>query len=215
MVDINLILVISICVFSIFLFYKYKLYSSEKHKTAIQLLIALNVIFTVYVLYSSMLIHEEEIVNVDATFYEKLLSGLWDEIQIIFMRNPKMNYFYDELYNGVDHSSYHKRDEYLEQMICFKILGKFTQYAEYYYSHIDLHKYAESLKSHNVKIIKIISNNLKSEVFRKYLYYYLNNFGGLMIMQWFKEFYNISPPSMENTNNAEYINNHPYTEINK
>ena len=211
MIDISLVIVFGITLLSIFGFYYYKLYSSEKHKSAIQLLIALNVIFTVYVLYKSILIHSEDIINTDSVFFDTLVSGLWGEIQLLFSRHPKMYYFYDELYNGVEMSNYHDRDEHLEQIICFKILGKITQYAEYYLTHIELPAYSDEVKQHNVKIIKILNNNMNSEVFRHYLDQYLNDFGGISVIKWFKEFYNIYPSNMKNTNKAEYINTHPHS----
>jgi len=208
MVDTSILVVIGVCLCSVFVFYRFKLYASEKHKSAIQLLIGLNVVFTVYILYSTLKFHKEEIGNTYSMFYEKLMSGIWGDIQSVFMRHPQMKYFYDELYNGIEISSNENRDEYLEQIISFKLLSKYAHYAEYYYSHRDLSEYKDTVLLHNEIILKTMNNNLKSAIFRDYVDRYLSEFGGVPIINWFKEFYDISPSSMENTNKAEYINNH-------
>jgi len=204
--QLDIIIILLIFSTSIFLFYKLKLYNSEKHKSAIQLLIGLNVIFTVYVLYKSIQIHSEEIANNDSIFFDRLMNGLLDSPITIFVKYPKMNYFYDEIYNGIGTdigTDIGNRDEYLEQIITYEILNKCTQFTEYYYGHIDIPEYTEKVKLYNVKVIKIMNQHLKSNAFKKYTVNYLNDLAGILPIKWFKEFYNIIPSNMENTISAQ------------
>ena len=202
---IDIIIIFLIFSTIIFLFYKLKLYNSEKHKSAIQLLIGLNVIFTVYVLFKSIQIHSEDIANNDSIFFDRLMNGLLDSPITIFVKYPKMNYFYDEIYNGtgIGTDIGTDRDEYLEQIITHEILNKCSQFIEYYYGHIDFSEYSEKVKLYNVKVIKIMNQHLKSNAFKKYTVNYLNDLAGPLSIKWFKEFYNIEPSNMENTISAQ------------
>ena len=207
--QLDLITVLFIFISSVFIFYKFKLYNSEKHKSAIQLLIGLNVIFTVYVLYKSLQIHSEDVANNDSVFFDKLMTGLIDSPSHIFIKYPKMKYYYDEIYNEDDGSTIYveNRDEYLEQIITYDILNKCSQFTEYYYGHIDIPSYSDKIKIYNVKVLKLMNQHFKSDAFKKYTIMYLNDLAGPIPMQWFKEFYNLVPSNMQNTQIAQAQNN--------
>lgn len=206
--QLDLIAVLFIFISSVFIFYKFKLYNSEKHKSAIQLLIGLNVIFTVYVLYKSLQIHSEDVANNDSVFFDKLMTGLIDSPSRIFVKYPKMKYYYDEIYNEDGSTIYvENRDEYLEQIITYDILNKCSQFTEYYYGHVDIPSYSDKIKIYNVKVLKLMNQHFKSDAFKKYTIMYLNDLAGPIPMQWFKEFYNLVPSNMQNTQIAQAQNN--------
>ena len=206
--QLDLIAVLFIFISSVFIFYKFKLYNSEKHKSAIQLLIGLNVIFTVYVLYKSLQIHSEDVANNDSVFFDKLMTGLIDSPSHIFIKYPNMKYYYDEIYNEDGSTIYiENRDEYLEQIITYDILNKCSQFTEYYYGHIDIPSYSDKIKIYNVKVLKLMNQHFKSDAFKKYTIMYLNDLAGPIPMQWFKEFYNLVPSNMQNTQIAQAQNN--------
>lgn len=206
--QLDLIAVLFIFITSVFIFYKFKLYNSEKHKSAIQLLIGLNVIFTVYVLYKSLQIHSEDVANNDSVFFDKLMTGLIESPSRIFVKYPKMKYYYDEIYNEDGSTIYvENRDEYLEQIITYDILNKCSQFTEYYYGHVDIPSYSDKIKIYNVKVLKLMNQHFKSDAFKKYTIMYLNDLAGPIPMQWFKEFYNLVPSNMQNTQIAQAQNN--------
>lgn len=203
--QLDLIAVLIIFIVSVFIFYKFKLYNSEKHKSAIQLLIGLNVIFTVYVLYKSIQVHSEDVANSDSVFFDTLMTGLIESSSRIFIKYPKMKYYYDEIYNGI-YDTHADRDEYLEQLVTYHILNKCSQFTEYYYGHVDMPSYSDKIKIYNVKVLKLINQHFKSDAFKKYTIMYLNDLAGPIPMQWFKEFYNIVPSDMKNTHIAQEQN---------
>lgn len=207
--QLDLIVVLFIFIISVFIFYKFKLYNYEKHKSAIQLLIGLNVIFTVYVLYKSLQIHSEDVANNDSIFFDKLMTGIVESPSHIFVKYPKMKYYYDEIYNEDGCSTIYEenRDEYLEQIITYNILDKCSQFTEYYYGHVDIPSYSDKIKIYNVKVLKLMNQHFKSPAFKKYTIMYLNDLAGPIPMKWFKEFYNIVPSDMQNTRIAQAQNN--------
>ena len=181
----------------IFLFQKFKLYKHEKYKVYISLFVASNVIFTIYIIFIQAQNHSEEIINSNSTFYNDLMNNLYDETLKIFRENPKMKYYFDELFNNIDSSSTSEyliqRDPYLEEIISYRIMSSMANYTVFYYSHVNLDNYKDLIVAQRYRIIKIINMFLNSKIFREYLDKYLNNFSGMNNLKFFKEFFNIVP----------------------
>ena len=209
-------------------FHHYKLYKDDKYKTYIKLFIASNVIFTVYVIFVQIDNHREEILNTNSSFYEKIMSNMFDDTLKIFRKNPKMKYFYDELFNnnGDSSSSYSssyssasasasassdfyphhaaiqtmQRDKMMEQNITYAIMSALANYSVFYYSHADLDEYKELVMNQRERVLKIVTQFLKSSIFKENLAKGLNDFAGLNLIKFFKEFFNVVPSNPSNPN---------------
>ena len=179
---------------SVYVFYKYKIYNQKQHITAFQLFSAFGVLLTAVVLYDQLRIHVEEVRNQSTTFYQSTTSGMFDDIIILFMRNPDMTYFYNELYDGIIAPPNTKRNKAKEQMISLKICSQTTTFTEYYYSHRQLGSYDELVEEQKKRILRILTNYLRSPIFRTELDFALQNFAGDNLIRFMSEFFNINVP---------------------
>jgi len=186
----------------LYVFHSLKLYKDEKYKVYISLFVASNVLFTMYVIYIQISNHAEEVLNNNSTFYDNIMIKIFDDTLKIFRENPKMKYFYDELYNNSSSSSSSsnseldyttQRDKMLEQNISYTIMSSLANYSTFYYSHIKLEKYRELIINQRYRVLKIMNKFLESKIFKENAIRCLNDFAGLNLLKFFKEFYNIVP----------------------
>jgi len=185
----------------LFLCEKYKLYNQPKYKFYIKLFISANVMFTIYVIYFQASNHNEEIINNHSTFYNKIMGDLKHGTLFLLKDNPKMKYYFDELVNNNNNNNdiysvseyLTHRDPDMELTITYKIMDNLTDFAVFYYSHVNLDNYNKLMISQRYTVLKTFNMYLKSQFFRENLDIYLNNVAGLNLMKFCKEFLNISP----------------------
>ena len=176
----------------------------EKYKFYIKLFISANVMFTIYVIYFQASNHNEEIINNHSDFYNKIMGDLKHGTLFLFKDNPKMKYYFDELIHNNDNNDNNNEmysvSEYLthrhpdmELTITYKIMDNLTDFAVFYYSHVNLDNYNTLMISQRYTVLKTFNMYLKSQIFRENLDIYLNNVAGLNLMKFCKEFLDISP----------------------
>jgi hypothetical protein len=175
------------------------------------------VIFTVYIIFVQIDNHRQEILNANSSFYERIMSNMFDDALKIFRENPKMKYFYDELFNNNGDSSSSssssssdfyphaaiqpmQRDKMMEQNITYTIMSALANYSVFYYSHADLDEYKELVMNQRERVLKIVTQFLKSNIFKENVIKGLNDFAGLNLIQFFKEFFNVVPSNPSNPN---------------
>ena len=187
-------------------FHHYKLYKGDKYRTYIKLFIASNVLFTIYVIFIQIQRNREEILNSNTVFYEKIMSNLFDDTLKIFRKNPKMKYFYDDLFNNNgSHSNSHshshvnmnmnaiQRDKMMEQNITYNIMSALANYSVFYYSHVDLDDYKDLVMHQRDRVLQIVTQFLKSDIFKENAAKCLNEFAGVNLVKFFKDFFNMVP----------------------
>ena len=187
-------------------FHHYKLYKDDKYRTYIKLFIASNVLFTIYVIFIQIQRNREEILNSNTVFYEKIMSNLFDDTLKIFRKNPKMKYFYDDLFNNNgSHSNSHshshvnmnmnaiQRDKMMEQNITYNIMSALANYSVFYYSHVDLDDYKDLVTHQRDRVLQIVTQFLKSDIFKENAAKCLNEFAGVNLVKFFKDFFNMVP----------------------
>ena len=185
---------------------KYKLYNQPKYKFYIKLFISANVMFTIYVIYFQASNHNEEIINNHSDFYNKIMGDLKHGTLFLLNSNPKMKYYFDELIHTNNNNNDNNdnemysvseylthRDPHMELAITYKIMDVFTDFAVFYYSHVNLDNYNTLMISQRYTVLKTFNMYLNSKIFRENLDIYLNSVAGLNVMKFCKEFLNISP----------------------
>lgn len=195
LIILTLFVIVVIFLVVIYLFQKFKLYKHEKYKVYISLFVALNVLFTCYIIFIQINNHNEELSNENSKFYQNIMTKLFNDTLKIFRENPHMNYFYNEMFNGIPYQqSGHivQRDKVTEQNIVYTTLSSIANYAVYYYAHVKLENYREMILTQRYRCIKIINRFLESPIFKEHLETYFNDFAGLNNLKFFKEFFNIT-----------------------
>jgi len=187
----------------LFLCEKYKLYNQPKYKFYIKLFISANVMFTIYVIYFQASNHNVEILNNHSKFYNKIMGDIKHGTLFLLKDNPKMKYYFDELVNNNNNNNDNEmysvseylthRDPGMELTITYKIMDTFTDFAVFYYSHVNLDSYRTLMISQRYTVLKTFNMYLNSKIFRENLDIYLNSVAGLNVMKFCKEFLNISP----------------------
>jgi hypothetical protein len=134
------------------------------------------------------------------------MSKLFDDTLKIFRKNPKMKYFYDDLFNNNgSHSNSHshshvnmnmnaiQRDKMMEQNITYNIMSALANYSVFYYSHVDLDDYKDLVTHQRDRVLQIVTQFLKSDIFKENAAKCLNEFAGVNLVKFFKDFFNMVP----------------------
>lgn len=186
-------------------FHHFGLYKNYKYIVFIKLFVASNVIFTIYLIFVQIRNHSEEIANSNSEFYAKIMSNLFDNTLKLFRENPEMKYFYDDLFNNSSNAHYShsypksiKRDKMMEQNITYSIMSSLANYSVFYYSHVELDDYKDLVIVQRERVIKIVNQFLKSKIFKENVVKGLNDFAGLNLIRFFKEFFNVVPSKSRN-----------------
>ena len=200
MINVIYLFYVFIIMFSIFLqiFIQNKLYTQLKYQILIKVFIALGSFLTLFVIYLQINSHSEDIQNQTTTFYSTIMKGFFDDTLTLFSKNPKMKYFFDNLYNNKEIPHNINRDKMLEQIISFHILSQCANFALYFNYHINLDPYSETMTQQCYRVVRIMRNFLKSKIFREYLDQYLNEYEGFGNQKFLKEFFDITASNPTN-----------------
>lgn len=178
--------VISIGIVSVYLYYN--LHHSDQFKVLIDLIAAILGFLTIVALLMRASADNASARNIDSEIYDNIITELFTDTIDIFIENPDMQYFFDEIFNNAPRPS-NNTNELKEQMICFRILSNIGNYAMYYYSHVELPDYTEQLESHNGRVIKIILQFKQSNSFNNALDKYNSDYSGLEFAKYMNEFF--------------------------
>jgi F0F1-type ATP synthase membrane subunit a len=126
-----------------------------------------------------------------------------------------MKYFYDDLFNNSNsssnsnsHMNHHvnmnpvQRDRMMEQNITYTIMSALANYSVFYYSHVDVDDYKELVINQRERVLQIVTQFLKSDIFKENAAKYLNDFAGVNLIIFFKEFFNMVPSKSDNKPHA-------------
>jgi hypothetical protein len=189
------------------LFIYFKLYTKEKYKVSIRLFIAFNVLLTAYILLKQIDTHQEDIASNITKNYTDYSDDLYKHIISLLGNNINKSQvskdLYDfnindntvvgnKIYNNLDKNLDYSSISSADKTICLEINSAISNYALFYYTHIELHEYTNKIKRQNLRLLKIINWYLSSPTYNIILVYYLNGSCGLNTLKFFKEFFNIS-----------------------
>ena len=186
------ILILLFAIIIVIIFYKFKLWSQKSHTTAISIITASGVFFTLYVIYVQIIYHSEEIKNNNNIFFQNLLKNLFDDTINFFIDHPEMDYFYNEIYYNIKVSKNNKRNKILEKQICMKIFYNTAIFIFYYNTHKKMDSYVSLLKIQQGLINKMYTNFLNSSIFKENIVFYIKNYAGTAFVVYMKDNFNIN-----------------------
>ena len=170
----------------IFIYFKYNLHFDEKYKVLIDLSIALVGFLTIYSLLLQANYNNINEKNQEASIYKDVLTETFNTSLDDFINN-NMEYYYNELFNNIKPND-SNRNPIREEIITFKMLSSYSNYASYFESSIKLSDYKKLLEKHNVRVINTLKVLLKSDTFKKYLNKYLNTIAGPPLIKYMKKY---------------------------
>jgi len=169
--------------------YKLKLFRNKWFTVGLELLMAFNAFFTIIILYNATENRHIDTLNKNSELYAQITKPVFSNMYDIFDKNEHMNYFFDELFNGIVNPNA-KRDEITEQVICYKLFLDLGSYIIFYYNHIDLANFRENTKTQNIRVVNFVKLFFKQDSFKKYLKKYMQDVaGGPKFIRYFKEFF--------------------------
>ncbi len=179
-----------VCFIIVLIYLKYDLHLNDKYKTLIDLAIALFGFLTIFILIQQQNINNIIIRNDESELYNNILTEMFTDSLDDFISNKEIQYFYNELFHNISPPADIPRNTILEEIICFKILSSYGNYAAYYYSHINISDYKDLLIKHNYRIEQILKKLLNSTTFKVYLNSYLKEIAGKDFIKYMKEILN-------------------------
>ena len=190
-ISIFYIFIIAFILFLVILI-KYKIYTQIKYQEIIKIVGICGGFLTLFIIYLQVDNHNEDIQNQTSNSYSTIMKGLFDDTLTMFYNNPKMNYFFENLYNNKEIPDGIIRDKISEQIISFHIISQCADFAIYFNYHINLDSYSEITSQQCYRVIRILKNFLKSDIFKEYLDQYLNDYEGFGNQKFLKEFFDIT-----------------------
>jgi hypothetical protein len=157
--------IIFIIIFIHVLYFTLNIGKNDKFKTLISFYGSLSIFITVYSLYNQINQTILNRISSDVTYVNKIFSDIDNDIYNFFSKNDKMNYYYNELYDGISNYKLEDRDIRLEKILSFKLLSNIETLINY----IDALKVAGGITNEldiaEVKLKKILNTFLKSKIF--------------------------------------------------
>jgi hypothetical protein len=121
-------------------------------------------------------------------YYSKLSKEFFDELLLIFLKNPDMNYYYEDLFQIKKIDSETRRNYIKEHMISMLIFSKCAKYAIYIYGTSN----QESKQKVQKWLGHIFDTMMKSEILRQYwIDEYKPKLSGPATRQYMAEHYNL------------------------
>ena len=120
----NYILILGIIIFIIIniIIFKLDIYKNDKIKNTIAIYSSLSIFLSVYSIYINNKINESNIIDTELNNLSSLFNNIIQTCTNLFITNPKLSYFYNELFNGVINNDDSIRIKNFEQIITNNIL---------------------------------------------------------------------------------------------
>jgi amino acid transporter len=186
----NLFYIVLFVVFVIFyVFYKIndKFYNSPKFRTYISVAMFIATFILALGVLSQIITYKQEKYKANIQTFTNFSKDFSDDILLLFIQHPQMNYFYKELFFNQVSENIHRNIE-LEQLISMSIFVKAFEQVNVinqYRNHSEITLMRETL-------IKILQNFLRSPNFQ---YYYIECYkptlAGPIIIQFMQENFGI------------------------
>jgi hypothetical protein len=206
---IKYILLILILLFILFILFYWKtsIYKNEKFKTFFSSLSAIAVIFTVLAITIQSFSYIETLNANNTTAYNNLSSDFFVEVFNMFLSNPDMKYFYEDLLDikNIDENT-KNRNVIKEQQMTMLIFHRSIPVMFYIINNNFDNYRTNSLVS---RFNHVMYTFFKSKIFRQYWYVYEEKLAGDPPRIYFKKEFNIksthwNDPSLEPEYNPTY-----------
>jgi DNA-binding transcriptional regulator YhcF (GntR family) len=141
------------------------IHESAKYKSLLNLLTALSILFSSFAIVVQVYTFNASQTDSQIQIYEQMFDDLFSEITTYFETNPKMNYYYEEMFHPLKYNqavSLHRLYTE-EQQVTTSILQKIASIVYF----LDNDKTLSSAQSTEIqeKLDKFIKNMVKSPIF--------------------------------------------------
>jgi hypothetical protein len=165
-------------------YFKTKLGQDLNFVALINIYIALCTVVTIYSIYLSTKINYANVINTQLSNINPLFENITEYISQFFTSNTNMNYYYNELFNGMTNKDESIRNIILEEIISNNILIKIDAIINY----IDSYKISNGTNFQLIimekKLSKLLDKLMKSNIFIENW----NKFKDVFALEWTKTY---------------------------
>ena len=157
----NLISYISYTLAIVLVIYYYwhsEIGTEEKFKTLISLFASVSIFFTIYSIYLENRKVLEETNSRSVVFYNNSFKDFLDDTIKFFIANPKMNYYYNDLFTNSGEYSERQRNKVLEGQVTILIMSRADAIIRY----INEFKMGHKINDYHYEDIYVIEEKLKN-----------------------------------------------------
>ena len=176
----------AICIIIIlhYCYFKSKLGHNKNFVTLTNIYIGLCTFVTIYSILLTNKINYTNVINNQLSNITPLFQNITENISSFFILNPTMNYYYNELFNGVKNEDESIRNLILEEVLTNNILINIDAIINY----IDSYKISNGsnfqLKIMETKLSKLLDKLMKSHIFTENWYKFKN----ILALDWTKTY---------------------------
>ena len=150
-----------------YLYWTSNVADSSKFKTLLSIYGTLGITLSIYNTYSTSMTQYASTINSQITYLNQLFQNITQSTSSFFVSNKDMQYYYDELFNGIANKDDTKRNKNLEQIVTTNILINVDALINY----LDSFKITSGgeinfqIKVMEEKLLKLLTQFMKSTIF--------------------------------------------------
>ena len=137
----------------------------EKFKTLVAIIGSISIFFTIYSIYLESRKQLEEATSRSISFYELAFKGFLDDTIKFFIANPKMNYYYQDLFTNAGDYTEKQRNQVLEGQITIVIMSRADSIIRYIEEFKATDLLSDSNRSQDITIVEEKFKNIMSSFF--------------------------------------------------
>lgn len=137
----------------------------EKFKTLIAIIGSISIFFTIYSIYLESRKQLEETTSRSISFYEVAFKEFLDDTIKFFIANPKMNYYYQDLFTNAGDYKEEQRDKVLEGQITIVIMSRADSIIRYIEEFKASENMEDSNRAENIAVVEEKFKNILSSFF--------------------------------------------------
>jgi hypothetical protein len=137
----------------------------EKFKTLVAIIGSISIFFTIYSIYLESRKQLEEATSRSITFYESAFKGFLDDTIKFFIANPKMNYYYQDLFTNSGDYTEKQRNKVLEGQVTIIMMSRADSIIRYIDEFKATDLLSDSNRSQDITVVEAKFKNIMSSFF--------------------------------------------------
>jgi hypothetical protein len=175
------------------MYWKTEIGLDPKFQTLVNIWVSFSLILYTYLAYIGNLSYTQQLTANEVNNYSSYFNDLYNNTITFFMNNIEINYYYNELFNGIPNNN-NKRNLQLESQISFIMLSKIENIINCIKSY-DYFKQTDNNTVNNDliynKLITILTQFFKSSIFIENWYIYKTTFADNLTIKFIKTNFNL------------------------
>jgi len=181
-------IILAVLVYLHILYWKSSLSSNEKFKSLISIWVSTSLFISMYSVYIQTNSYRESQIQLETNNFNNLFNSFFDSVVELFISNPTLNYYYNELFTGISKYQDSDRNIILEEEISTIIFSKMENiinFIDLYTTNINVIAQTEQ------KLLKILKVFFKSKIFLENWTKYQNKFATDWTVQYINMKFNL------------------------